>query len=92
MTAKTELERLVAVETKIDILISSNEKLIRTLEDMQKQQLSFVQEVQYKADLLALEAKIEKTKQRSAIQTWLTGTLAAGFGAVMAILIQAYFK
>lgn len=91
MTAKTELERLVAVETKIDMLLESNRELISAFKNMQAEQSTYIQRAHHEADILALENKIEQSKRRSAMQTWLTGTLAALFGVIMTILIQAYF-
>lgn len=92
MTNKTELERLVAVETKIDMLLESNRELISAFKNMQAEQSTYIQRAQHEADILALENKIEQSKRRSAMQTWLTGTLAALFGVIMTILIQAYFE
>ncbi len=92
MTSKTELERLVAVETKIDMLLESNKELITAFKNMQAQQTTYIQKAQHDADILALETKIERVKQKSAVQTWLTGTLAALFGVIMTILIQSYLS
>lgn len=42
-------------------------------------------------EIITLKSDLVSAKKRSALQTWLTGTLSAIFGAILAILIQAYF-
>lgn len=90
MSTKTELERLVAVETKIDILIKSNEELIKEFRAMKEEQGGFVHFTRYEKDMLALETKLEQSKRRSTVYTWITSTLAALLGVIMTILIQSY--
>lgn len=92
MTTQTMESRMAIVETKLDMLLESNKEMLEALKSMQSQQATYVRKAQYEADILALENKIEQSKRRSALQTWLTGTLAALFGVIMTILIQAYFE
>lgn len=88
MTKLTELERLVAVETKLDIVIEQQKKLVEKFDDLL---LSYVPRTEYEETLKALDNKIELAKKRTALQTWLTGTLSAIFGAVLAILVKSFF-
>ena len=98
--AKSELERLVVVETKLDALIKvTNEQTIK-LDTLIS---NYVHRTEYEKDIDAIRNDIEKTKAetardiekakaRSALQVWITSSLAAVLGAVMAILIQGYFN
>lgn len=80
----------MAVETKLDTLIESNKQLIQVVSDLKTNQGNYVPKEQYEIDLAKLEAKIERSKQRSGLQTWITSSLAALFGVIMTILIQSY--
>lgn len=84
----TELERLVAVETKLDIVIDQQKKLVDKFDELVT---SYVHRNEYEETTRQLEKKIEDTKRKNAFQTWITGTLSAILGAILAILIKAYF-
>ena len=85
MDTNIPLERLVAVETKLDMLIESNKEVAQSLKSLQS---DYVRKREYEADLAEVNIKIENTKRKSAIQVWLTSTLAALFGVIMTILVQ----
>ena len=85
MATDLPLERLVAVETKLDVLIESNKEVAQSLKSLQS---DYVRKRDYEADLAEVNIKIESTKRKSAIQVWLTSTLAALFGVIMTILVQ----
>ena len=85
METNIPLERLVAVETKLDMLIESNKEVAKSLKSLQS---DYVRKRDYENDLADLNVKIETTKRKSAIQVWLTSTLAALFGVIMTILVQ----
>ncbi len=98
--AKSELERLVVVETKLDALIKSNQEQSAKLDMLIS---NYVHRTEYEKDIDSIRNDIEKTKAetardiekakaRSALQVWITSSLAAVLGAVMAILIQGYFN
>lgn len=100
MTNKTELERLVAVETNLDNLIKAVdrntqdtkqafEKINTKLEAMSQ---NYVNRADYDKDKEELKSEIEAAKRKSGLQVWLTGTLSAVFGVVMTILVQAFFN
>lgn len=98
--AKTELERLVVVETKLDALIkSTNEQTLK----LDRLLVSYVHRNEYEKDIEhlrieteekidKLQLEIEKTKARNTVQVWITSTFAALFGAIMTILVQKYFQ
>lgn len=86
---KTEIERLVVVETKLDALIKSQSDLNAKMDTLMG---NYVPRSEYEKEISELRLEMEKTRARSNLQTWLTGTLAALFGVVMTILIQNYFS
>lgn len=49
---------------------------------------SKVQELEEK--ILELKIELEKEKKANNLQTWVTGTLSAVFGVVLALLVQHY--
>ena len=79
----------MAVETKLDAVIEQNRRIAEKMDAILS---SYVPRTEYEKDLEALELKIEAAKRKSAIQAWLTGSLSAVFGAVLAILVKAYFE
>lgn len=100
MQTATEVERLVAVETKLDIAIGQIGDLGKKMDDLLG---NYVPRTEYDKDLEALElkaesnkkeleSKIKDAKRRTTLQTWLTGTLGTIFGVIMTILIQGYFS
>lgn len=87
--ARTELERLVIVETKLDALIKSQDDTNTKLDLLLT---NYVARTEYEKDMENIRLEIEKSKQRSTLFTWITSTLAAVFGIVMTILVQGYFR
>ena len=98
--AKSELERLVVVETKLDALIKSNQEQSAKLDMLIS---NYVHRNEYEKDIEhlrteteekigKLQLEIEKTKARNTVQIWLTSTFAALFGVIMTILLQNYFN
>jgi len=98
--AKSELERLVVVETKLDALIKVTNEQTAKLDTLL---VSYVHRNEYEKDIEMLRREIENTKAkttqdiekakaRNTVQVWLTSTLAILFGAIMTILVQKYFQ
>lgn len=87
MATKSEQERLAVLETKVDTILANqkqtNEKLDLLLP-------TFVTKDEHDKTVVALEKEIEVAKRKSSIQVWVTGTLSAAFGVVLALLIT-YF-
>lgn len=81
----TEGERLVALETKMDTVLKNQENQAGDFKTLNNSLNALLPTYATKADL-------EVLKKRSALQTWLVGTLSAGFGAILAILLQSYFN
>lgn len=75
----------MALETKMDTVL-----------DNQKTQTADFKTLNNNLNLLlptyATKVDLEVLKKKSVLQTWLVGTLSAGFGAIMVILIQSYFN
>lgn len=102
----TEIERLVAVETrllsvermlskidqKLDILIPTFATQAQLVEEKAEREKQII-EVKTALDgkVVTLSNDLENARKRSSVQAWLTGVLGTAFGAVMALLIQAYF-
>lgn len=87
--AKTELERLVVVETKLDALLQAHAEITVKIDALLA---NYVHRAEYEKELDAIRIEIERTKARSVFQSWVTGTLSAILGAVIAILIKSYFE
>lgn len=95
MSEVKDQERLAVLETKVDSIIDS-QKSITTKLDMLIPTLVTQSQLNEKtaalnAEIAALKLELSTTKRRSALQTWLTGTLSAALGALLAVLIQGYF-
>ena len=98
--AKSELERLVVVETKLDALIKvTNEQTIKldTLISNYVHRNEYEKDIEHlrtepEGKIGKLQIEIEKTKARNTVQIWLTSTFAALFGVIMTILLQNYFN
>lgn len=88
MTKNSIEERMAIVETKLDIVIEQQKKLVDKFDDLL---LSYVPRTEYEETIKGLEAKIALAQKRTALQTWLTGTLSAIFGAVLATLVKSFF-
>lgn len=103
----TEVERLVAVETKLTSVEKTVNKIDQKLDILIPTFATTAQLAEHKAgfdkqiteleaefdkQILALENDLMKSKTRSTFLTWITGTLSAIFGAVMMFLIQSYLS
>lgn len=85
MDKLTEGERLIALETKMNTVLDNQKAQANDFKELSKTL----------GDLLpsyATRAELEMLKKRNTLQTWLVGTLSAGFGVVMTVLIQSYFS
>ena len=80
---------MAIVETKLDMLIESNKEVAKSLKSLQS---DYVRKRDYEADMTEMKLKIETTRQRSALQVWITSSLAALFGIIMTLLVQNYFN
>lgn len=88
MESNIPLERLVAVETKMDMMLESQKEVAQSLKALQS---DYVRKREYEEDIAALKLSIETAKRKSTVQVWLTSTLAALFGVIMTILVQRSF-
>lgn len=85
MTNKSQEERLAVLETKMDIVIKQQE-------DTNEKLGKLVTTLATKSELERLAMELENAKKKHALQTWVTGTLSAVFGAVMTLLIKSYLE
>jgi len=94
--ANTELERLVAVETKMDTVIEGVKDLQKKFDQMLPTVVNHTQFSEFKEntalEIAELKKEMEKTKLKNTITVWITGTLSAVFGVVMTILVQSYLS
>lgn len=105
MTNKTDGERLERVEANLETLTKlvegqtkAQETMNKTLQEIKEAQIvsatnnaskEYVDTKVHAVDM-KLETKLEAAKKRTSLQTWVTGSLSAVFGAVLSLLI-AYF-
>ncbi len=93
--AKTELERLVAVETKMDTVIEGVKDLQHKFDQMLPTVVNHSQFSEFKEstaiELAELKKEFEKVKLKNSVTVAITGILSAVLGAIMAILVQSYF-
>jgi len=104
--AMTEIERLVKVETRLTTVVETLTKIDQKLDiliptfattalvtEEKAEREKQITEVKTDLDvkIVNLANDIENAKKRSSVQSWLTGILGTAFGAIMALLIQAYF-
>ena len=99
MTRPTESERLYVVETKLDTVLSAVEKTNTKIDDLSSSLVRYATRVELEEAVLernneiaALKLADEKLGKKHALQVWLTGSLSAAFGAVMAILLKIAFE
>lgn len=94
--AKSELERLVAVETKMDTVIETVDKINNKLDEALPNIVTHSQFAEYRNQQdkknAELEKKFENVKLKNTITVWISGTLSAIFGAILAILIKSYLE
>lgn len=85
MDKLTEGERLVALETKMDTVLKN--------QDTQSAEFGKLNDnLNRLLPTYATKVEFESFKRRHTLQTWLVGTLSAGFGVVLTVLIQSYFS
>jgi len=93
--AKTELERLVAVETKMDTVIEGVKDLQHKFDQMLPTIVNHTQFSEFKEataiELAEMKKEFEKVKLKNSVTVAITGVLSAVLGAIMAILVQSYF-
>lgn len=51
-----------------------------------------LKQVGSKLDTFATKAEVSELKRKHSLQVWLVGSLSAGFGVMLTILIQGFFK
>lgn len=94
--AKTELERLVAVETKMDTALEGIKDLQHKFDSFMPTVITHTQFSEYKEaqaiELAELKKEMLRTKLKNTITVWITGTLSAIFGVVMTILVSSYLS
>lgn len=94
--AKTELERLVAVETKMDTAIEGIKDLQHKFDTLMPTIVNHQQFTEYKEsqalEIAELKKEMMRTKLKNTITVWITGTLSAVFGVVMTILVSSYLS
>lgn len=92
--AKSEVERLVAVETKMDTVIEGVKDLQHKFDSIMPTIVNHAQFAEHKEavaiEITELKKEFEKTKLKNSVTVAITGILSAILGAVMAFLIQSY--
>lgn len=93
---KNDGERLVALETKMDTVLTNQKTQTSEFKELNKNlgELlpTFATKKELEVEVVGFEAKLEEVKKRHSLQVWLVGTLSMAFGILMTILISEYFK
>lgn len=87
------------VETKLDNVLSTVEKTNTKIDDLSASLARYATRLELEEAIIERNTQIAELKKvdaelakRHALQVWLTGSLSALFGAVMAILIKIAFE
>ena len=99
MTRPTESERLYVVETKIDTVLTAVEKTNTKIDELSDSLARYATRLELEEAIIDRNTQIADLKKaddelakRHALQVWVTGSLSAVFGAVVAILIKMAFE
>lgn len=99
MTRPTESERLYVVETKIDTVLTAVEKTNTKIDELSDSLARYATRLELEEAIIDRNTQIAELKKadaelakRHALQVWVTGSLSAVFGAVVAILIKMAFE
>lgn len=99
MTRPTESERLYVVETKIDTVLTAVEKTNTKIDDLSTSLARYATRLELEEAIVERNTQIAELKmadanlaKKHALQVWVTGSLSAVFGAVIAILIKIAFE
>lgn len=96
VVARTDQERLIVLETKVDAIIESQKSITTKLDVLIPTLVTQTQLAEkttvLNAEIAALKLELISSKKRSTLLNWLTGILGTVFGIVMTILIQGYFS
>ena len=99
MTTPTESERLYVVETKIDTVLTAVEKTNTKIDELSTSLARYATRLELEEAIIDRNTQIAELKKadaelakRHALQVWVTGSLSAMFGAILAILIKIAFE
>ena len=93
-STKTDGERLERVETNLETiakLVGEQGGTLKEIRDAQILASATTASKEYvDTKISTVELKVESSKRKTSVQTWVTGTLSAVFGAILSLLL-AYF-
>lgn len=99
MNRPTESERLYVVETKIDTVLTAVEKTNTKIDELTTSLARYATRLELEEAIIERNTQIAELKKadanlakKHALQVWVTGSLSAIFGAVIAILIKIAFE
>ena len=94
--AKTDGERLVKLEVKVEniekLVTGMDSKLDDIIKEQNDARMNNVTRGELDAELKRLEEAVEGTKKRSATQIFITGSLAALFGSILTLLLSYFIQ
>ena len=98
MTAQTDGERLVALETKVDSILEVVEKTNTKIDGLSSSLTTYVTKgeldkaiIERNEQIGALKLSIIDVARKHTLTVWLTGTFSAAAGVLLTILIQRAF-
>ena len=93
---KTDGERLVKLEVKVEniekLVTGMDSKLDDILKEQSDVRVNNVTRGELDAEIKRLEQAVEGTKKRSATQIFITGSLAALFGSILTLLLSYFIQ
>jgi len=93
---KTDGERLVKLEVKVEniekLVTGMDSKLDDILKEQSDVRVNNVTRGELDAEIKRLERAVEGTKKRSATQIFITGSLAALFGSILTLLLSYFIQ
>lgn len=99
MDRPTESERLYVVETKIDTVLTAVEKTNTKIDELSTSLARYATRLELEEAIMERNTKIAELKRadselakKHALQVWVTGSLSATLGAVIAILVKIAFE
>jgi len=94
--AKTDGERLVKLEVKVEniekLVTGMDSKLDDIIKEQNDARMNNVTRGELDAEIKRLEEAVEGTKKRSATQIFITGSLAALFGSILTLLLSYFIQ
>lgn len=78
--------------SEIAVLQTQMEEVLKSLDTINTKLDNYASTFATNSRVAEVEKKLKELDRKKTLQTWVTGTLSAILGAVLTILIKAYFE